>query len=111
MFQTILRVAAEAVVETYQMSKSIFQSKLIPIPLFKLLKSIFYPNEICTFISMGEISQGVQSMEMMSYFFVFFGHCFQQFRGLESQEMKYFLQIYECPSEELLSYQPYQPFI
>ena len=36
------------VVETYQMSKSIFQSKL-PIPLFKLLKSIFYPNEICTF--------------------------------------------------------------
>ena len=36
------------VVGTYQMSKSIFQSKL-PIPLFKLLKSIFYPNEICTF--------------------------------------------------------------
>ena len=55
MFQTILRVAAEAVVETYQMSKSIFQSKLIPIPLFKLLKSIFYPNEICTFISISAI--------------------------------------------------------
>ena len=49
MLQTILRVdAPPLVVETYQMSKSIFQSKL-PIPLFKLLKSIFYPNEICTF--------------------------------------------------------------
>ena len=48
MLQTILRVDAPLVVETYQMSKSIFQSKL-PIPLFKLLKSIFYPNEICTF--------------------------------------------------------------
>ena len=49
MLQTILRVDAPlVVVETYQMSKSIFQSKL-PIPLFKLLKSIFYPNEICTF--------------------------------------------------------------
>ena len=36
----------------------------------------------------------VQSMEMMSYFFFLFGHCFWQFRGLESQEMKYFLKIY-----------------
>ena len=27
-------------------------------------------------------------------FFCFFGHCFRQFRGLESQEMKYFLKIY-----------------
>ena len=27
-------------------------------------------------------------------FFVFFVHCFQQFRGLESQEMKYFLEMY-----------------
>ena len=31
------------------MSKSIFQPKVIPIQLFKLLKSIFYPDEMCTF--------------------------------------------------------------
>ena len=43
---------------------------------------------------MGEISQGVQSMEMMSYFLFFFYHCFWQFRGLESQSMRYFLKIY-----------------
>ena len=43
--------------------------------------------------------------------FVFLATVFWQFRGLESQEMKYFLQMYDCPSEELLTCQPYQPFI
>ena len=42
---------------------------------------------------MGEISQDVQSMKMI-YFFVFFGHCLWQFRGLECQEIKHFLKIY-----------------
>ena len=40
---------------------------------------------------MGEISEGVQTMKMMSYFLGFFPHCFQQFGDLEYQEMKYFL--------------------
>ena len=53
----------------------------------------------------------VQSMEMMSYFLFFFGNCFRQFRGLKSQEMKYFLEIYWCGSVGMLSYQPYQPFV
>ena len=44
-------------------------------------------------IHMGEISQGVQSMKIMSYF-LFFWPLFRQFRGLESQKMKYFLKIY-----------------
>ena len=60
---------------------------------------------------MGEISQGIQSIEIMSYFLFFFGPCFRQFRGLESQEMKYVLKIYWCPSVEMPSYQSYQPFI
>ena len=36
----------------------------------------------------------VQSMEMMSYFLFLLATVFRQFRGLESQEMKYFLKIY-----------------
>ena len=44
-------------------------------------------------------------------FFGFFGHCFRQFRGLKSQEMKYFLKIYEGGSVGMLSYEPCQPFI
>ena len=30
----------------------------------------------------------------LCHIFSLFGHCFRQFRGLESQEMKYFLKIY-----------------
>ena len=45
------------------------------------------------------------------HIFSFFGHCFRQFRGLKSQEMKYFLKMYQRGSVGMLSYQPYQPFI
>ena len=42
---------------------------------------------------MGEISQGVQSMEMMSYF-SYFWLAVWQFRGLEGQEIEYILKMY-----------------
>ena len=50
------------------------------------LKLFLFQNHHGSIIYMGGNLLTVQSMKIMSYFF--FGHCFRQFRVLESQEMK-----------------------
>ena len=60
--------------------------------------------------TMGGNLLTVQCMKIMSYF-LFFDHCFRQFRGLKGQQMQYILKIYQCGSTGMPPYQPYQNFI
>ena len=67
-------------------------------------------NDIVTIFIWKEICWPYRAWKWCQ-FFSLFGHCFRQFRGLESQEMKYFLKVYLCGSVGMVLYQPYQPFI
>ena len=93
-------VQASAVVQQIPNSNKEF-SLLIAEQLAKSGKSKEY---------MGEISQGVQSLNLVSYFCIF-EYLFWKLKGSLCQNLQPFLKTYEPHMVYMRLFGPYQPFI